>query len=139
MTQRQVGAVCGIWAEDGSVSQLLWHYRELIENVLFPRLKQSHVYEPLRRETEKRFEAAGYGVATAGSDIHCQAADAGGSTALILVKTISTRSAARSFNVAVYLKRELAEDINLPRWFEGLLRAVAYDERIAAQPVAYLV
>jgi len=124
-------------ADDGSNQQILRQYSDLIEKHLFPRMKQKQVYEPLLRTTEQRFEAAGYPL---------QPLEAIFIAKLLALAVLMAdpgedsvdNFGSQAFNVAVYLGRDPAENIALPRWFAGLLRAVAADERIAARPVDYL-
>ena len=128
-----------LWSlgEDGSKVQLLRQYRGLIEEHLFPRLAQKHTFEPLYAETCKRFEAAGYPLQELEATL----------IAKLLTFVVHMANPGEDnidplggqiFNVAVHLKRDLDEDMVLPGWFEGLLRAVAEDEHIAAQPADYV-
>ena len=41
----------------------------------------------------------------------------------------------QQFNVTVLFKHPLPSEIKLPRWFDGLIRAIAYNEQVADNPI----
>ena len=124
-------------SEEGTPRMLLTHYRGLIQNELLPRLDSKLMVDALYEATLRRFKAAGYAIQPAealliakmlGLVVHM--ADPGSDQYDYL--------GSQAFNVAVLFKHALPAEINLPRWFDGLIRAIAYNEQVAENPIPVL-
>lgn len=124
-------------ADHGTNSLLLRHYQPVLHDQVFRRLKPDRLYEPLLRATQARFEAAGYPLQP------LEAMYIAKLLALVVHMAAPGEDqldylGSQDFNVAVLFKRDLPDEVTLPRWFEGLLRGIARDEKIAAEVGQYV-
>ena len=129
---RQSARFISLWtmAEEGTPQMLLAHYRKLVEQRLFPQINTAAIYQGLYEATLQRFEKAGYPL---------QAEEAAFITKMLALVVLMANPGddqidylgSQQFNVAVLFKHPLPPDIHLPRWFDGLIRAIAYNEQIA--------
>lgn len=123
--------------DDGSAEQLLAHYSTRLQDEVFPNLKIPVMFEPLRQATEARFRAAGYPLKPLEAiwiakllTLIVHMADPGDDSFDYL--------GSQNFNMAVLLNHPLSAPVSLPHWFDGLLRAIALDERVAANAPAFI-
>jgi hypothetical protein len=123
--------------EDGSSHALLARYGSLVEEQVLPRLKKEHIFEPLRQTTAARFKAAGYPLKPLETVFIAKL------LALVVHMAASGEDqvdhlGSQAFHIAVLFRHKLPDDVALPRWFEGLLRGVAYNEQVPDNPAAFV-
>ena len=123
-------------AENGTNAMLLAHYKPLIKERIVPALKSDHVFKVLCQATEARYAAAGYRLEPLEAVYIAKL--------LTLVMRMANPGddqhdylGSQHFNVAVRLKHGEDKEVELPRWFEALLRVAASDLRVAAKPIEY--
>lgn len=133
------GGWFSLWtlAEDGTPAMLLSQYGTLLRRVVFPKLKKSVMFEPLRKTTEDRFRKAGYALKP------LEAVYIAKLLTLVVHMTDPDENTfdylgSQRFNVTALLQHDLTDTLRLPRWFEGLVRGIAHDETMAANPAAYI-
>ena len=134
-TESHNGGWTSLWnlAEDGSALLLLDHYGPLLENQVFPKLSKQAVFETLLNATLERYQAAGFPLKT------LEATYIAKLLALVVLMANPQEDhydylGSQNFNVSAFFKHELAAEIVLPRWCDGLIRAIAYNEQVAANP-----
>jgi hypothetical protein len=128
-----------LWSlsEDGTLAQLWQRYGTVIEEHVFPRLKKDQMYPPLSAATSQHFRAAGYPLKP--------------QEALFITKLLTLvvhmtdpgednrdPLGSQRFNMRALFKHELPEKPPVPRWFEGLLRAIAHNEQAITRPAALI-
>ncbi|HLV34606.1 MAG TPA: hypothetical protein VKY59_05825, partial [Spirillospora sp.] len=123
--------------EDGSNHALLERYGSLVEKQVLPKLKKEHIFEPLRQTTDARFRAAGYPLKPLETLFIAKL------LALIVHMAAPGEDqvdhlGSQAFHVAVLFRHKLPDDVALPRWFEGLLRGVAFNEQVPDNPAAFV-
>jgi hypothetical protein len=124
-------------AEDGTPHMLLSHYRGLLETEVFPRLSKEALFPALLNTTKARFEAAGFLLKNQEAYFIAKL--------LTLVAHMANPGedhfdylGSQDFNVSVLFKHDLPQEFSLPRWFDGLIRAIAYNEQEALDPISVL-
>jgi hypothetical protein len=125
------GGWFSLWnmAEDASPNMLLTFYGEALKRHVLPKIKKSAMFEPLCKATEQRFQEAGYPLKPLEAayiakllTLIVHMADPGDDT--------FDHLRSQEFNVATLLNADtLPDDVHLPRWFEGLVRGVAFNEQ----------
>lgn len=111
-------------------------YGAVISAQLLPRIKREMIYEPLTEATIERFSGAGYPLHLCEAKLIARL--------MTLVLEFSTHEAPLGYSTISKpsLKSLFARDpmsldvssINLPRWFQTMINAVAKDERAVAFP-----
>lgn len=133
------GGWFSLWnmAEDASPSLLLKFYGEALRRQVLPQIKKSVMFEPLRKATEERFREAGYPLKPLEAiyiakllTLIVHMADPGDDT--------FDHLGSHNFNVASLLNGDVPDDVRLPRWFEGLVRGIAFNEQILANVPAFI-
>lgn len=133
------GGWVSLWnlAEDGTLPQLLAHYGPVLKEQVFPRLKRDVVFDPLCQATEARFKAAGYPLKP------LEAMYIAKLLALVVHMADPGEDSfdylgSQHFNVTSWFKSTDGAPVRLPRWFEGLVRGIAYDEQILQNVPGYI-
>jgi hypothetical protein len=133
------GGWFSLWnmAEDASPHLLLTLYGEVLRRQVFPQLKKTVIFEPLRKATDERFRAAGYPLKPLEAiyiakllTLIVHMADPGDDS--------FDHLGSQQFNVAALMDSDLPDVIRLPRWFDGLVRGIAYQEQILADIPAFI-
>jgi hypothetical protein len=133
------GGWFSLWnlAEDASPQLLLAFYGDVLRRQVFPQLKKSVMFEPLRKATETRFREAGYPLKPLEAVYIAKL--------LTLIVHMADPSddtfdhlGSQNFNVVALLNNDLPDEVRLPRWFEGLVRGIAYNEQTLTNVPAFI-
>ena len=133
------GGWFSLWnmAEDAPSSLLLKFYGEALRRQVFPQIKKAAMFEPLCKATETRFREAGYPLKPLETiyiakllTLIVHMADPGDDA--------FDHLGSQNFNVASLLNGDIADDVSLPRWFEGLVRGIAFNEQTLTNIPSYI-